>query len=390
MLWWKSESNKSTTESRLFNFDILCWFLGNSGSADGEALRDNLIASRVDWQQVIEAAGEHLVLPLLWRQLSLRGRQLNLPALVCSLLKDLYQRNEERNRRLRTQAAEIGVALDEIGVRAVLLKGANNLFEPHPIGDRMMLDLDLLVPESRLAECVARLQCLGYTAPDASSDGFHYPPLCKPGCLATVELHVSIGEQRHILPAAEAFAAATPVHPGLATLSATHRIVHNVFHATAQNRGYSLAFAPLKELCDFTSIAGAHAADIDWAEVRRRFAPQPWLLTTYSGLAVRLLNWTPPSALGEARIGTLRYQRCRWQISQALPRRMVELWAAATWPLRRTHMEFLFGPSPNQAVLAKRRLRHLATLLRRHKGQVFARLVVARQYYRDQRRSLSW
>jgi hypothetical protein len=249
----------------------------------------------------------------------------------------------------------------------------------------MMVDLDILIPQPRLAEAVAQPEAAGYRKAVQGSDveGFHYAPLAKAGALAAVELHTHLGEQRHVLTPDDAFAQARNVLPGLAALSATHRIAHNVFHAAAQNRGHALGFMSLKDLCDFTVIARDRADDIEWNEVRRLFSGRPGLLAAYAGLAVRLLNWEAPTAIGRAHIGSARYWGCRCQLRWPVLRRAVEAWASVSYPIRRTRIEYLFGPTSGWASLALRCVQHVHNLLRRHGRGSFARIAVARDNFRD-------
>jgi hypothetical protein len=363
---------------RLRSFDVLCGCLADGTAANTGDLRAALSDARLDWRRVIEAAAEHYVLPLLWCRLAERDLVAAVPPLVAELLADLHARNVARNERLRLQLIEIGAAV---------------LVAPAATRDaRMLLDIDVLVPAAALDAAVAALHAIGYRPLAAAhGTGFHHPPLHKPGTLATVELHTALGEQTHILAAADAIAHATPVLPGLIAPSPTHRLVHNVFHAAGQNHGGALAVGGLKDLCDFITIAGADAGAIDWAEVRRRYAGQPALLDSQVNLAARLLGWTPPAALGTGWRRRAAYRRYRLHLRVPALWHATGLWAAATYPLRRSRIEYAFGPCAGPAALARARLRLLWRLLRRRGSATLgARLARTWAHYRHHQAARRW
>jgi hypothetical protein len=270
------------------------------------------------WEGVVSVAAGHLLLPALWKALGRKGLGDQLPPDVKDFLNEVYVLNATRNKALRAQAAEIVTALSQSSISSVLLKGGAFLFdsEEEDLGDRMMVDLDLLVPERRLAESVAALKDLGYeTFGDEKSRPHHYPPLFREGEVATVELHWSTGERTELLPAESVFRDARTPELGASKVwipSASHRIIHAIYHAAIQDDDFRRGIFSLKALHDVITIAKAHPSLIDWELIdsSMRRCGFGRVLEAQVYLADRLLNWPPPPGVSPTWRAALHYRRC--------------------------------------------------------------------------------
>ncbi len=205
--------------------------------------------------------------------------------------------------------------------------------------------------------------------------------------MAAVEIHRDVGEQRDLLPNSRAIAEAVSVVCAGTTVhipAPTNRLLHNAFHAQVQDRGFALGKVPLRELDDVARLVGRYAAEIDWPRLdevfRRSGYGRAW--SAYRYMAHRLLGVPMPAI--EAATGRDRrhLKRCLFQLDEPLLTGALGLWAAATQPLRRCRIEYLYGRCANPLTLNLYRLRRTAELAREYRWRAFARISTLRQTHR--------
>jgi hypothetical protein len=299
----------------------LCSFLAENGESRAAIALAQLADHRapsLGWERVVSVAATHLLLPALWKALRRKGLEDQLPPDVQDFLNEVYVLNATRNKALRAQAAETVSALSQSGISSVLLKGGAFLFDSREedLGDRMMVDLDLLVPEGQLAESVAVLKDLGYdTLGDEELRPHHYPPLFREGEVATVELHWSIGKRTELLPAEHVFRDAIGLEVGASKVwipSASHRVIHAIYHAAVQDDDFRRGIFSLKALHDVITIVKVHPSLIDWELIdsSMRRCGFGRVLEAQVYLANRLLNWPPPRGVSPTWRAALHYRRC--------------------------------------------------------------------------------
>jgi hypothetical protein len=272
------------------------------------------MSANSDWEGVISLAAQHLLLPALWKALSRKGLAQNVPQSVKRFLSEIYVLSTERNKKIKNQALEIVTALSRATIPCILLKGGAFLFdcEPEDFGERMMVDLDLLVPQDRVPQSVIILADLGYGTLGHEAAPHHHPALFRQGEVATIEVHWSIGDDA-LLPPDQLFRNAIPVSASTVWIpSPSHRLIHNMFHAAVLDGGFRGGIIPLKALHDLTRIVDAHQSIIDWEEIgaamrRRGFGR---VLEAHLYLANRLLNWSPPSTITPTWRAAVHYRRC--------------------------------------------------------------------------------
>ena len=124
---------------------------------------------------------------------------------MLSALERAYLANAAHSGLIRDTTARVIDALDSADIQSLLLKGAALVETAYPNpAEREMLDIDVLVPEERMAEATATLSALGYQPNlDPEADGVlqaqrsraavtpahHDAPLVSPEQLVAVELH---------------------------------------------------------------------------------------------------------------------------------------------------------------------------------------------------------
>ena len=152
-----------------------------------------------DWPGLLAAAAQHGVAPLLCRRLSVL-RDGALPELWREQFREEFARNTRRNLVLTAELFRILAALETGGVCAIAYKGPVLAARAYAdIALRQFADLDIVVPQSEIAEAHSALASLGYrSAIDPSkvrnshfiargTAGQH--SFSRAGGLSTVELH---------------------------------------------------------------------------------------------------------------------------------------------------------------------------------------------------------
>jgi putative nucleotidyltransferase-like protein len=252
-------------------------------------------------------------------------------------------------------------ALSNAGIASVLLKGAAFLFEsaPEDLGERMMLDLDVLVPEPDLAHSITLLKKLGYEAGGHQKLMHHHPPLVRQGEIATVEVHWHICEDPTLLPAEHVFRERMILNAGSSRISIpspTHRVIHNLFHAAVQDGEFVGGVISLKALYDLIRIDAAHHASIDWQRVESsmRSCGSGRELEAHIYMAERLFRWPGPSSIKPTWRAALHYQRCL--LLSSLRAVALPAFNSATTPEQRESLRNLVirMMTPNQRKLMKR------------------------------------
>jgi hypothetical protein len=160
-----------------------------SGALGHPLNSSDLPESPAQWERVLRLSGEHLVTPQLrW---ALREQDLfsALPVDVAEYLEAIYTLNLDKNARCEEQLAQFIQALNSLGVRPLLLKGAGVIvggLYPTP-GERMITDIDVLIPSGHLQKILDRLAVEGYLLADGDGkpenigepnhlSHHHYPP----------------------------------------------------------------------------------------------------------------------------------------------------------------------------------------------------------------------
>lgn len=267
-------------------------------------------------ERFVALASKHLVTPVLHAV-----APTDLSPDLADYLEASHALNDMRNAAFAPELEEIVRWLNARDVVPVVLKGGASLLSGlyRSRADRMVTDIDLLVPAHRLDDCVAALRERGFGEVRSSSlerwqrtggDHHHYPSLGVEGRLFGVELHFKVvsPEVDAVLPAAEVLHRAHPFVLGSATLALphpAHRLAHNVLHAYSVDRRQRKLPVSLRQLLEFVLLLRDAEADAAWRDVVDRFDRHGLAahLRDYHALAGLLL---PGAMTGPAAIPTLR------------------------------------------------------------------------------------
>lgn len=283
-----------------------------------------------DWAGIIGLANSSLCTPLVASRLQETDRFSSLPGDLQQFLCEIQGRNGERNRRLLQQLDEAARSLNGVGVQPVLLKGTAWLAaaEAGRRADRLITDLDLMVPAAAFHGAIEQLMKAGYRLDTPVVRPEVPVVLMRPEDAGTIDLHTEYGGVTTLLfDHADLAADATPCNlpSGRVFLpSPVAGMAILLLHDQLKGRDYLRGRVDLRHLIDMQFLAEG-VSRADWAKLDRLFAAgyaqaaaRTQLLT-----ARRLLNLPVPADM----IGSGRARLQYW-------RRIIQIcWPASALPL---------------------------------------------------------
>ncbi|MBF0127540.1 MAG: nucleotidyltransferase family protein [Magnetococcales bacterium] len=233
-------------------------------------------AGEIPWEEVVYHASRLAITPSLavvWRR---NGLWSVTPEALREYLDATIELNRERNHWILRHLETVGSALNRVGLEPLLMKGLSHLVDGLFVdrGMRLMTDLDLLIPPTRLLDAVQALKASGFSERHQETippGHHHYPMLARDGDLAGVELHFALlPELRGNPRLVEAILAdARPVTIGTATVlqpAPWDRIVITLLHAHC--RSNALLFRPH---LDLLALWNRHDTPVTHQRVSQRF-----------------------------------------------------------------------------------------------------------------------
>jgi Uncharacterised nucleotidyltransferase len=203
-----------------------------------ERLRGELRNRSSDAKRLAAETDAHFLGPALFITLRHKHLEEAISSEFLQYLSVVHFLNIRRNTTIHAQMVEITRILNLIGIDHIVLKGGTHLLDDlfGDLGFRMLRDLDLLIPETRLMDAVGLLLEHGYKIHGKGEPWtYQFRMMYREGDLVVVELHRHVGEQRHLLSPEEAFRHAVPLsapsEPRVLSLCPTHRVLHSIFHA---------------------------------------------------------------------------------------------------------------------------------------------------------------
>jgi hypothetical protein len=247
------------TNLELFYFTGKCLTL-DEHPGFREEIMDKITADCIDWEMLVALCSSHLILPVIYLKFKSHDIIEFLPQELSEYLKEIYELNLERNNQILKQLQEVNEILNKGNIYPVYLKGAGHLLDGlySDIGERMMGDIDFLVPEKDYLLSAKLLENEGYSMQEPCYMDIetmkHYPCLLKNGAATHIEIHR--------LPVAEAYKSwfnpeiinqekkevSSP--PGCFVLSDKHNIIHNFIHSQLGHKGHTYGIVSFRDLYD--------------------------------------------------------------------------------------------------------------------------------------------
>ena len=233
------------------------------------------------WTEFIRIATDYLVGPSLairFDHLGLRGF---VPSLVERHCDALLRLNRCRNAQLHAEALEFAAELNRIDIVPLFLKGGAGLLTGlyNDPGERILGDLDILIPSDRVGDCERLLSRLGYGLAPLVRRPLHQAVgvFLRNSSAAPIDLHREVlGYPNTALLSASEVIEHSAVQDidgvTVAVPSPTHRIVLNIAHAQLSDHAYAYGHLPLRAFQEFGLLLRQGSGAVDWRLVDEKFA----------------------------------------------------------------------------------------------------------------------
>ena len=242
-------------------------------------LKKIIFSSEREWMAIIDLANQKLLIPALYSGLKDKGLlDLLEDKLMIEYITTVYEFNRKRNEGIVVQLQDISNVLKEIDVRPVLLKGATVLSEGyyHHIGARVMIDIDILVPEEKIVECIELLERKrGYRPLEESTSEWsshHYQRISSDLGAAAVELHFrSLSKAYFCFPNEELMkhTRASKTIKNADVLEPLYDLYHVFLHSQVSDRSHRNHILALRQLHHASFIAVVCEDEIDWSHLSK-------------------------------------------------------------------------------------------------------------------------
>ncbi len=235
----------------------------NSENTFTEEIRQDLILKKINWNILFQICDSQLIIPSVYLALIRRQLLSFVPVKYLEHFEKVYLLNRKRNENILKQINEITPLLNKNGIEPVFIKGSGNLLDNLycDIGERFLIDIDFLVPDSQFLSTTKLLEANGYKSlspdwPGATEWTKHYPRLENPEYSTTVEVHRLLADppfhkyfnydfikdKRH-RPAGKNF--------GCYVFSDEYKAIHNFIHSQLNDRGHYRTNSSFRQMYDF-------------------------------------------------------------------------------------------------------------------------------------------
>jgi len=246
------------TNKELFYFTCRCLSLDDHPEFRDEIVRR--ISEDNYSRNFVKICSNHWLLPAIYVKFKTHEILSQLPSELSEFLEEVHHLNVLRNERILKQVKDIILLLNHHDIFPTLLKGAGNLVDQlySDIGERMMGDIDMLVPEKDYLRSARLLENSGYfhNSPDFFEvrDMKHYPRLYKKGEPADVEIHrLPVQIEYTKMYNTELIDQEKKSIGGefsCYVLSDNHKVIHNFIHSQLSNNGHKHGVIPIRDLYD--------------------------------------------------------------------------------------------------------------------------------------------
>ncbi len=179
-------------ELKLFITDCL---LLSVYSFKRKSIENRLKLKNIDWNMVVTITTNQLVLPAFYYNLKKSDLINFVPQELVNYMKYIADLNEKRNEQIIKQCFNINKTLKSKNIFPVFIKGTGNLLAGlyENVTERMVGDIDFIVPKNKYLKTINILRSNGYYDVDKSKLHFpeqrHYRRLIKNNNISAIEIH---------------------------------------------------------------------------------------------------------------------------------------------------------------------------------------------------------
>ncbi|MGJ5642483.1 nucleotidyltransferase family protein [Formosa sp. S-31] len=227
---------------------------------NAKALQKAIQTNEIDWEAVIAFGSNHLVIPTLYSRLCSKGLLKDLPEDLYQYQKYIYDLNLERNKALLQEVHMINNWFNQADIPHVFLKGAAMIASDYynNIGERMLGDIDVLVPKHLCQKAFDLLLSKGYNyakTPTINPKYFedkHLLRLASEAFLGAVEIHFKLldTDQDILQPQAVLDERILTKNTNIPIPCTKHLLIHNVLNFQVNDLGSYYNFIGLKNVYD--------------------------------------------------------------------------------------------------------------------------------------------
>lgn len=196
------------------------------------------------------------------------------PQTTAAMLRDVSRETAVHNLQLLWALNGVLKGLQAVAIPVIVLKGAYLVQSIYgSVGQRPMVDVDILVREDDIGRCDERLRQLGYRYHETSEEAAHHLLYTTPDAekqLIEVHWRISPPQFPFAVPMEGLWSRAQPFRTGgieTLALSLEDLLLHLCYHDSYHHRYYAIG---LKNLVDVAEIVRQKGEDIDWTMVEAR------------------------------------------------------------------------------------------------------------------------
>ena len=275
----------------------------------GEIVK-NLPVKETHWQLLVKTSSDNMILPSFFLALQRHNLLQHLPADLQQYLQQILELNRERNLNVIRQAGEVRDLLKKNDIPCLFMKGTGNILDGlySDTGERMVYDLDVLVPEDKMLTSAQLMEAQGYHTqkkfnPRALDSTMHYPILLREDQVAGVEIHRMPVQYlyRKSFHSESIFenVVVSQSEKGFLLMNYSHRIIHNFLHAQLMHSGHYNARVSLRDLYDLLLLSRKEDA---W-ETNRRFGHYRGKSAAWLKLMHKVFGLEMPTELAQTHKG---------------------------------------------------------------------------------------
>jgi hypothetical protein len=191
-------------------------------NSNKEEIKTKIIDSQYFWDGIVELGSRHLVLPAVYGNLKRKNILKLIPDDLEKFLKDIYKKNEERNKKILLQIEFLNELFIKHNVDHIFLKGSalllSNKFDV--INERMIGDIDILIRKESILKARDLIAKNGYkffntemNLTEGLIENKHLIRMIHENHIAAVELHKEVlnGNKIRLLPSKKLFSEAVEI-----------------------------------------------------------------------------------------------------------------------------------------------------------------------------------